>query len=315
VIEAGPSVSVIVAAYNAESFVHRAILSALRQSIPVTEVIVIDDASSDDTVAAVSRLAEESERIRLIQLASNGGPSAARNAGLDAATGEWIAVLDADDAFLPERLEQMLSFGNQVRADVVVDNFRYYNPAKDSIGRCALDDRGPSTPISFSDFLTRARPFGREADWGLLKPVFRRSFLEAHGLRYPLQSRHGEDFLLMCEAFMRGAHCALYRQAGYLYTSGSANLSRTVRDYRLMYKHTRQLLRDRRIASDPLLTRRLRERAAAVRRLAAESDLARFRNDHDYNSIARHLLADNTFRVIVAKRLVRRLLTSVTSLQ
>jgi hypothetical protein len=76
----------------------------------------------------------------------------------------------------------------------------------------------------------------------------------------------------------------------------------------LMYRHTRQLLRDERIASDPVLTRRLRERAAAVRRLAAEFDLARFRSNHDYNAIARRLLADNAFRMILAKRLVRRLL-------
>jgi succinoglycan biosynthesis protein ExoO len=141
-----------------------------------------------------------------------------------------------------------------------------------------------------------------------LKPVFRRRFLEEHGLRYPLKSRHGEDFLLMCEAFMQGARCALYRPAGYLYTSASANLSRTVRDYGLMYQHTRQLLRDRRIASNPVLVRRVRERASAVRRLAAETDLAHFSRNRDYNAIARRMLADNAFRVIVAKRIVRRLL-------
>ena len=303
-----PSVSVLIAAYNAEAFLDRAVTSALQQSVPVKEVLVVDDASTDGTVAAVRKLAESNERIRLICLSQNGGPSAARNAGLDAAGGEWIAVLDADDAFLPERLEQMVAYGREVGADIVLDNFRYYNAARRTIGRSALDEQLPNAQVSFADYLSRARPYGAETDWGLLKPIFRRAFIEQHRLRYPLETRHGEDFLFMCGAFMLGARCALYRRPGYLYTSGASNLSRTVRDYRLMYQHTRRLLRDERIASDPVLTRLMRERAAAVRRLAAEFDLARFSSSHDYNAIARRMLADNTFRLIVAKRLIRRLL-------
>ncbi len=302
-----PSITVLIAAYNAQNFLHRAVTSALQQTLPASEILIVDDASTDGTVAAARKLAERDARIRLIGLSTNGGPAAARNAGLDVATGEWVAVLDADDAFLPDRLEQMLSYGVQVGADIVLDNFRYYNAGRDEIGRPALDEHVPDAMVSFADYLSRARPFGQETDWGLLKPIFRRAFLEKYRLRYPLKVRHGEDFLLMCEVFLHGARCALCRQAGYLYTSGSANLSRTVRDYRLMYQHTRQLLRDERIASDPLLTRRMRERASAVRRLAAELDLARFRSNHDYNAIARRLLADNAFRMILAKRLVRRL--------
>jgi hypothetical protein len=99
-----------------------------------------------------------------------------------------------------------------------------------------------------------------------------------------------------------------YRRAGYLYTSAEANLSRTNRDYRLMYKHTLQLLDDRRITGDPVLMRRIYERANAVRRLSAEHDFASLRRSHDYNSIARRALSDNVFRKVLAKRLVRRLL-------
>ena len=302
-----PSVTILIAAYNAQPFLHRAVTSALEQTIPATEILIVDDASSDGTVPAARKLAETDGRIRVLGLSTNGGPAAARNAGLDIASGEWIAVLDADDAFLPDRIERMLTYGVQVGADIVLDNFRYYNAERAEIGRPALDENAPDALVSFADYLSRARPFGPETDWGLLKPIFRRDFLEKYRLRYPVKTRHGEDFLLLCEAFMQGARCALYRQAGYLYTSGSANLSRTVRDYRLMYQHTRQLLRDKRIASDPVLTRLMRERAAAVRRLAAEFDLARFRSNHDYNAIARRLLADNAFRMILAKRLVRRL--------
>lgn len=301
-----PAVTVLIAAYNAEPFLHRAVASVLEQTLPVKEVLIVDDASTDGTVAVARRLAQGDERIRLIMLATNGGPSAARNAGLGAATGEWIAVLDADDAFLPDRLEGMLTYALDVRADIVVDSFCFYNPVKKTAGRSVLDEDVPSSLIDFAEFLSKARPYGSDPDWGLLKPIFRRDFLAKHGLRYPLKTRHGEDFLFMCEAFLHGAKYALYRRGGYLYTG--ADTTRTVRDYRLMYRHTKQLLLDERIAGDPVLVRRLQERAAAVKRLAAEHDFAHFRRTHDYNSIAKRVLSDNAFRVLLAKRLFRRLL-------
>jgi succinoglycan biosynthesis protein ExoO len=306
-----PSVTVLIAAYNAESFLERAVASALRQTVPIHELLIVDDASTDGTVKAARALAAGDGRVRLLTLPNNGGPSAARNAGLDAATGDWVAVLDADDAYEPERLDQMLTYAAEVRADIVVDNFRYYNAVRDAAGRVVLDDSQPNSLVSFEEFLSHARPFMPDTDWGLLKPVFRRAFLNEHQLRYPLKTRHGEDFLFLCEAFLNGARYALCRKAGYLYTSwagGSGDLSRTIRDYQLMYRHTKDLLRDKRIAADPRWARQLRLRAAAVRRLAAETDLARLRHDHNYNAIARRMLADNAFRMILAKRLVRRLL-------
>jgi succinoglycan biosynthesis protein ExoO len=305
-----PAVTVLIAAYNAEAFLHRAVESALEQTVPVKEVLIVDDASTDGTVSAARQMCERDERIRLVTLSSNGGPAAARNAGLEAAVGEWIAVLDADDAFLPERLEEMLAYAREVQADVVVDGFRYYNPgrpAREAIGSPVLDEGAPNAVVSFEEYLSRARPYGPETDWGLLKPIFRRAFIEEHRLRYPLKTRHGEDFLFMCEAFLHGGRYALCRHAGYLYTSAAANQSRTTRDYRLMYQHTRQLLRDGRIAADPVLVRRIRQRATAVRRLSAEVDLAQYRSTHDYNSIAKRALSDNAFRKVLAKRFVKRL--------
>jgi succinoglycan biosynthesis protein ExoO len=301
------TVTVLIAAYNAAEFVGRAIASALAQSLAPLEVLVVDDASTDHTGAVVQQLAAADCRIRLITLQQNGGPSAARNAGLDAARGEWIAVLDADDAFMPQRLQRMLRFAVESTADIVVDNFRSYQLATHRIGAPVLDPGPADSLIRFEDFLARARPLRNETDWGLLKPIFRRAFLQEHGLRYPLSSRHGEDFLFMVDAFLHGARYALVREAGYLYTGRSSNLSRSTLNYRLMYEHTRALIGDERIRQRPVLVRRLRERATAVRRLAAITDYERFRRERDYASLARHLLLDNTFRTFVGKKLVRSL--------
>ncbi|WP_289022706.1 glycosyltransferase [Desulfobacter postgatei] len=92
-----PVISVIMPAYNRAKFVGEAISSVLAQSYPDFELIVIDDGSTDGTAAAVK--AVDDDRIRLITLPENSGPSAARNAGLAAAQGEIITYLDSDNAW------------------------------------------------------------------------------------------------------------------------------------------------------------------------------------------------------------------------
>jgi GT2 family glycosyltransferase len=94
--------SVVIPAFNAAATIRSAVSSTLRQTVPVLEVIVVDDGSSDATAQLVSGI--DDARVRLISQA-NGGPSAARNAGIAAARGEWVAFLDSDDLWLPRYVE------------------------------------------------------------------------------------------------------------------------------------------------------------------------------------------------------------------
>jgi len=98
-------VSVIIPAYNAAAFVREAVDSALAQTHPDIEVIVVDDSSTDDTPQV---LAEYGDRIR-VHRQPNGGVAAARNAGARLATGEWVAFLDADDVWAPEKTAAQLA--------------------------------------------------------------------------------------------------------------------------------------------------------------------------------------------------------------
>ena len=104
-----PRVSVVIAAYNRASTVDRAITSALRQTLPADEIIVVDDGSTDDTCNIVESLAAQDARIKLLREKTNRGGGAARNVGLAAAQGEFIAFLDSDDEWLPGHLERRIA--------------------------------------------------------------------------------------------------------------------------------------------------------------------------------------------------------------
>lgn len=100
------TVSVVIPVYNAAPFVARAIDSALAQSYAPTEVLVIDDGSLDDTAQVVGNYPAP---VRLLRQ-PNAGPAAARNHGAREAQGEWLALLDADDLWLPSKLEQQMMY-------------------------------------------------------------------------------------------------------------------------------------------------------------------------------------------------------------
>ncbi|WP_375271949.1 glycosyltransferase family 2 protein [Sphingomonas sp.] len=101
------SVSAVITAYRRADVVRYAIASALAQDHPVLEVIVVDDASGDDTVDAV--LSVRDPRVRLVRLPENVGPSGAMNAGIAAARGRLVALLDSDDRWLPHKLSRQVA--------------------------------------------------------------------------------------------------------------------------------------------------------------------------------------------------------------
>jgi hypothetical protein len=101
-----PLVSVVIPAYNRAAVVPRAIDSVRRQRYPRWEIVVVDDASRDDTAAVVERSGDS--RIRCVRHPVNRGCPAARNTGVEAATGEVVAFLDSDDEWLPGHLASRL---------------------------------------------------------------------------------------------------------------------------------------------------------------------------------------------------------------
>ena len=105
-----PLVSVVMPVYNGEKYLAEAIDSILNQTFTDFEFIIVDDGSTDGSAEIIRTYQERDERVRLLQLERNMGIADARNAGIAVAKGEFIAAMDADDASLPERLEQQVQF-------------------------------------------------------------------------------------------------------------------------------------------------------------------------------------------------------------
>jgi glycosyltransferase involved in cell wall biosynthesis len=113
-------VSVIIPAYNREGTIQYCLKSVIHQTLPPHEVLVVDDCSTDGTIETVEKL--RSPLVRVVRLAKNSGAQAARNAGIKAAAGEWIAFQDSDDEWVPNKLELQIRCAADGRCQVVMSD-------------------------------------------------------------------------------------------------------------------------------------------------------------------------------------------------
>lgn len=126
-----PSFSVIIPAYNSETTLVRAIDSVLAQSLPAQEIIVVDDGSTDGTPEVTARYGEKLRYIRQ----DNAGVSSARNHGARAASGDWLAFLDADDWYYPDRLRLHAEWVQEDTAlDFLTGDYEYRDDAGKLLG-------------------------------------------------------------------------------------------------------------------------------------------------------------------------------------
>jgi glycosyltransferase involved in cell wall biosynthesis len=140
-LSSSPLVTVVIPAFNAESFIGEAIASIQHQTLDDWQLIVVNDGSTDQTLAAARQAAGEDPRIRLIHFDRNQGISIASNAGFDAARGEFIARLDSDDIALPQRLAvQIAAFRDNDRLAAAGSHARVFGDVPEGIAYCALGD-------------------------------------------------------------------------------------------------------------------------------------------------------------------------------
>jgi glycosyltransferase involved in cell wall biosynthesis len=161
------TVSVIIPTYNRARFVSEAIDTALAQTLPPQEVIVVDDGSTDDTPQRVAAYADP--RVVYVRQA-NAGPATARNTGIARAKGDLLALLDSDDRWLPQKLEWQVPLFDDARVAMVHGGFRCFSDRKPQVGA----DIPPGSLVGFHDLL------GFDA-LGTQTLVFRRTVVDAIG--------------------------------------------------------------------------------------------------------------------------------------
>lgn len=215
-----PKVSVLMTLYNKGPYVAEAIQSVLAQTFTDFELLVVDDASTDDGLEVVKGFADA--RIRILESPVNTGRAAAANRGFDAARGEYVAVLDADDIAHPERLAKQVAYIDAHPGTGACGSWTNVVDAPDQMLRLPAEDAA-----------CRGRMlFGMPVIYGAA--LLRRSVLEEHGLRCdPDWRKPGMDYLFML---------AIGRYSSY------ANLQEPLLSYRLgmnNMRHGRDEMADR----------------------------------------------------------------------
>jgi succinoglycan biosynthesis protein ExoU len=217
-------ICVVVAARNAGRTIGRAVGSALAEP-EVAEVVVVDDASQDDTAAMARAADDNTARLSVIRLDINRGPAAARNLAIAQSSAPLIGILDADDFLVPGRFAAMLATTDW---DLVADNVMFVTEGSpkaspEAVPRFMAEPAYLRLPDFIEGNISRAR--AHRAELGFLKPLVRRAFLDQHRLRYDEALRLGEDYELYVRALARGARFQVIKSCGYAATERPDSLS------------------------------------------------------------------------------------------
>jgi succinoglycan biosynthesis protein ExoO len=210
--------------YNSARFLDAALLSVRKQTLEAIEIIVVDDASTDDSVGIARAHATDDPRIRVIAVPVNAGPAAARNRALEVARGEWIAVFDSDDLMHPDRLHRLLGAALAHSVDIVADDMLSFDDDGASPPQVLLP-RKPPCSIDLESYVRSNVLYGRSLALGYLKPLIRAGLLHRSGIRYNESLRIGEDYDIIARLLQKGARFNIVPEMTYFYRRHGASIS------------------------------------------------------------------------------------------
>ena len=204
-------VSVVTPAFNAAASIERVVRSVAAQSVPVLEHIVVDDGSSDGTMGELGRLKHQFPHLQVISLPRRGA-ARARNAGIEMAQGRYIAFLDADDEWLPDKLERQIGFMEETGTVFSYGDYWRCRGADEARRKRV---RGPAT-LTYSDLL-------RGCPIGCLTVAYNQ---ETMGKMYMPDVPRGHDWGLWLKLTRDGEPARRYPGVAAIYHVQSRSLSR-----------------------------------------------------------------------------------------
>lgn len=300
-------VSVVVPAYNVASYIDQTIESICAQSLASLEILVVDDASSDETPRIIARHAARDARVRLLRLRRNGGVCLARNMALAMARGRWIAFVDSDDWLAPQRLARLMNAAEAAALDWIADDqIILREPGAPAMGRVLRHESSGTSSIEISHLVDRDPP--ERIGYGTLKPLVRRAFLERHGLGFRIGQERYEDFLFHVDCGRHGARMGLLDSPLYYYRQrpGSLTSADPVTTLVRMLEQNEIALRAAKTqdATGPLIAA-LARRALLIREALAYRRLLHDIRRRDLASAARRLQAAPAVGLTLVGRLGR----------
>ena len=212
-----PYVSIIMPTFNTAAYVERAIASVLNQTLQNFEIIVVDDASTDGTLDRVRVIADE--RIRVFVNSQNSGASVARNRAIAQAKGQWVALLDSDDWYAPQRLEKLLELAESHQADMVSDDLSFVRAGDTGIWSTLVQESGCVVNHALtvdSVYFVETDRFAQQClHLGYTKPIFRRDFLTEQGIHYDKHNISTHDYWLYLSCLVADARFVFTPESYY----------------------------------------------------------------------------------------------------
>ena len=222
-------VSVIIPVYNAAPYIADTLQSLLHQTMTDFEVLLVDDHGTDDSMSVAQQVVGEDGRFRFLQTPVNAGPGVARNVGIEAAQGDYIAFLDSDDLWDPSFLASLMQSATEdgTQRDLCYCQLKYQGGKRDGeVHRNPVVQNGTFTPASKKHFLSKFVTFS-------VCFLFRREFLHANNLRFP-DNRNSEDtnFLTRCLLLAETIACVDTPLYIYIIREGSLTTGHNPRRYK-----------------------------------------------------------------------------------
>lgn len=219
-------VSVIVPCFNQARFLTDCIQSIQAQSYKNWETIIIDDGSTDDTVNVANSLACSDKRIILIRQ-PNGGPSSARNKGLEIAQGRWIQFLDGDDLLMPAKFERQLEV-MRAAPRLALSYTDYWRGVEEDPFRPVSDQRMPCRFTAADPLFDLARDWETAFSIPIHAPLVDAAFFRQMGIRFDETLRNHEDWDVWMRVFGQASeiHFIADELAIYRTSAGSNSLNK-----------------------------------------------------------------------------------------
>lgn len=218
--------SVIIPVFNGEKTIERCINSALSQTVSDFEIIVVNDGSNDKTTDIIEQIKDS--RVKVITQ-QNSGQGLARNAGLDAAKGEYIGFLDADDTIENGMYEKMYAAASEHNADIVQCNLTDIYADGRSVTQLS-DFEGLAEVKKSAEYMSRYMA-GYIHSYEVCNKIFRRDFLERNNLRFKDTRKYfSEDILFNMEAVKCLPRVFFIKEPYYNYYQNSDSHMHTGRD-------------------------------------------------------------------------------------